>query len=236
MLHKFNQLSIRTKFMVCAVTILVLVGGMSGAVYIGIVENEAREQRAVRAADVVQTTDTLLMHLTNMELNFRSYLLTGSDDFIGAYEASYQAYQQDQILLAVLVQAEPEQVKELQQLAVAVRGWHNFLHQPTIRSRKAMKKNNSTASSLFIATALRGAQDFDEIRMRLNAIRTVEAQRSEASRQSAEAAALLLRATLLGGLLVTSVLSLGALSLLAGNIVRRVQRVTLAATRIADGD
>jgi rsbT co-antagonist protein RsbR len=236
MLHKFNQLSIRTKFMICAITILVLVGGMSGAVYIGIVENEAREQRVVRAADVVQTTDTLLMHLTNMELNFRSYLLTGSDDFIEAYEASYQAYQQEQILLAVLVQAQPEQVKELEQLAVAVRGWHNFLHQPTIRSRKAMKKNNSTASNLFIATALRGAQDFDEIRMRLNAIRTVEAQRSEASRQSAEAAALLLRAMLLGGMLVTSVLSLGALSLLAGNIVRRVQRVTLAATRIADGD
>jgi CHASE3 domain sensor protein/anti-anti-sigma regulatory factor len=236
MLHQFNQLSIRTKFLVCAITILVLVGGMSAAVYIGIVENEAREQRVVRAADVVHSTDALLMPLTNMELNFRGFLLTGSDTFLTAYEASYQEYRQEQALLAVLLLDEPEQTKELQQLEVTVSGWHNFLHQPTIRTRKAIKKSGGTVGDLFIATALRGAQDFDDIRVRLNAIRTIEMQRSDLYRQESQAAAVRLRVMLLVGLIVTSVLSLGALSFLASNIARRVQQVTKAATRIADGD
>jgi CHASE3 domain sensor protein/anti-anti-sigma regulatory factor len=236
MLHQFNQLSIRTKFLVCAITILILVGGMSAAFYIGIVENEAREQRVVRAADVVHSTDTLLMPLTNMELNFRGFLLTGSDTFLDAYEASYQEYQQEQTLFAALLLDDPEQTKELQQLDVAVRGWHNFLHQPTIRTRKAFKKSGSTVGDLFIATALRGAQDFDDIRVRLNAIRTIEMQRSDLYRQESQAAAVRLRVMLLVGLIVTSVLSLGALSFLASNIARRVQQVTKAATRIADGD
>jgi CHASE3 domain sensor protein/anti-anti-sigma regulatory factor len=236
MRHQFNQLSIRTKFLVCAITILVLVGGMSAAVYIGIVENEAREQRVVRAADVVHSTDALLMPLTNMELNFRGFLLTGSDTFLDAYEASYQEYQQEQTLLAALLLDEPEQTKELQQLEVAVSGWHNFLHQPTIRTRKALKKSGGTVGDLFIATALRGAQDFDDIRVRLSAIRTIEMQRSDVYRQESQAAAVRLRVMLLVGLIVTSVLSLGALSFLASNIARRVQQVTKAATRIADGD
>jgi rsbT co-antagonist protein RsbR len=236
MLRQFNQLSIRTKILVCAIAILALVGAMTGVVYAGIVGSEAREQRVVRAADVVRSTDTLLMHLTNLELNFRTYLLTGGEDFLTAYDASYQAYQQEETRLAGLVLDKPEQIKQLEQLDVTVRGWHNFLHQPTIRSRKALKRKSSSASDLFIATALRGAQDFNEIRMRLDAIRTAEVQRSDMYRQEAQNAALALRLTLLIGTLVASVLSLGALSFLASNIARRVQRVTWAATRIADGD
>ena len=96
--------------------------------------------------------------------------------------------------------------------------------------------SRSTPSDLFIATALRGAQDFDEIRMRLNAIRTVAVQHSDVYRQEAQAAAVRLRITLLLGMIVTSVLSLGTLSFLASNIARRVQRVTWAATRIAHSD
>jgi methyl-accepting chemotaxis protein len=83
---------------------------------------------------------------------------------------------------------------------------------------------------------LRGAQDFDDIRVRLNAIRTIEMQRSDLYRQESQAAAVRLRVMLLMGLIVTSVLSLGALSFLASTIARRVQQVTKAATRIADGD
>jgi CHASE3 domain sensor protein/anti-anti-sigma regulatory factor len=235
MLRQFNNLSIRTKILVCAITILVLVGIMAGVVYYGVVESEARDGRVVRADDVVRSTDTLLIQLTNMELDFRSYLFTGNDTFLASYEASHQAYQQEQTRLPPLVQDDPVQAEQLHQLDLAVQGWRNFLHQPTIQKRKSLKKGG-TAADLFVITALRGAQDFDEIRARLSAIRTAEVQRSDAYRQEARAAALWLRVTLLLGTLVTSVLSLGALSLLARSIARRVQRVTWAATRIAEGD
>jgi CHASE3 domain sensor protein/anti-anti-sigma regulatory factor len=236
MLRQFNHLSIRTKILVCAITILILVGIMTIVVYVGIVESEARDQRVVRAADVVQGTDTLLIQLTNMELDFRTYLLTGDAAFVTSYDANYQAYQQKQIRLAQLVGDDAAQAELLHQLDVTVRGWHNFLHQPTIRSRKALKKKSGTASDLFVSTALRGAHDFNDILLRLNAIRIAEVQRSDAYRQEAQAATLRLRLTLLVGTLITGVLSLSTLVFLASTIARRVQRVTLAATRIADGD
>jgi rsbT co-antagonist protein RsbR len=100
----------------------------------------------------------------------------------------------------------------------------------------AAQRPSTMASNLFVATALRGAQDFDAIRLRLSTIRAAEVQRSDAYRQEARAAKLQLQLVLLAGTVVTGVLSLGALSFLAGNIARRVQRVTVAATRIAEGD
>ncbi len=178
----------------------------------------------------------MLIQLTNMELDFRTYLLTGNAAFLASYEASYQAEQQEQLHLAQLVGDDAAQLDQLHQLDVAVSGWRNFLHLPTIRSRKAIQRTNTTASNLFVATALRGARDFDEIRMGLNAIRAAEVQRSDAYRQEAREANLRLRLVLLVGTVITGILSLGALSFLASNIARRVQRVTRAATRIAEGD
>jgi rsbT co-antagonist protein RsbR len=236
MLQYFNHLSIRAKVRVCAIAILVLVLGMASVVYIDIIENEARDQRVVRAADIVQASDMLLIQLTNMELDFRTYLLTGNAVFVTSYEASYQAEQQEQLHLAQLVGDDTTQVEQLHELDVAVSGWRNFLHLPTIRSRKAVQRTNTTASSLFVATALRGARDFNDIRLRLSAIRAAEVQRSDAYRQEAREANLRLRLVLLVGTSITGILSLGALSFLASNIARRVQRVTRAATRIAAGD
>jgi CHASE3 domain sensor protein/anti-anti-sigma regulatory factor len=236
MIQHFNHLSIRAKIRVCALAILVLVLGMASVVYIDIVENEARDQHVVRAADIVQGADALLIQLTNMELDFRTYLLSGDTAFATSYESSYQAEQQEQLRLAQLVGDDATQADQLHQLDVAVSGWRNFLHQPTIRSRKAVPRTSATASNLFVATALRGAQDFDEIRLRLNAIREVEVQRSDTYRQEAGAANLQLQLALLAGTTITGVLSLGALSFLASNIARRVQHVTMAATRIAEGD
>jgi anti-anti-sigma regulatory factor/CHASE3 domain sensor protein len=236
MLQYFNHLSIRAKVRVCAIAILVLVLGMASVVYIDIIENEARDQRVVRAADIVQASDMLLIQLTNMELDFRTYLLTGNAVFVTSYEASYQAEQQEQLHLAQLVGDDTTQVEQLHELDVAVSGWRNFLHLPTIRSRKAVQRTNTTASSLFVATALRGARDFNDIRLRLSAIRAAEVQRSDTYRQEAREANLRLRLVLLAGTSITGILSLGALSFLASNIARRVQRVTRAATRIAAGD
>jgi CHASE3 domain sensor protein len=210
MLQYFNHLSIRAKVRVCAIAILVLVLGMAGVVYIDIIENEARDQRVVRAADIVQASDMLLIQLTNMELDFRTYLLTGNAAFLTSYEASYQAEQQEQLHLAQLVGDDTAQLDQLHELDVAVSGWRNFLHLPTIRSRKAVQRTNTTANSLFVATALRGARDFNDIRLRLSAIRAAEVQRSDTYRQEAREANLRLRLVLLAGTSITGILSLGA--------------------------
>src|SRR5262249_24706326 len=85
-------------------------------------------------------------------------------------------------------------------------------------------------------TGYRGKVDFDHIRDRLAAIRTLEAQLADIRRAEALTSALELRVTLLAGTLVVSILCLGALSVLASNMALGVVRVSWAASRIARGD
>ncbi len=80
----FNNARIRAKILVCAVAILVLVGLMSSVVYYGIVASQNRDQLVIRANAIVMSTDALQVHLTTIELDFRSYLLTGDKAWLAA--------------------------------------------------------------------------------------------------------------------------------------------------------
>ena len=75
MRHWFNNAPIRAKILVCAIAIVVIVGTMSSVVYGGIVTSQARDQLVKRADAIIVSTDALQVHLTNIELAFRSYLL-----------------------------------------------------------------------------------------------------------------------------------------------------------------
>jgi rsbT co-antagonist protein RsbR len=235
MKHWFNNASIRVKISVCAITILAIVGAMTGAVYVGIVGSQARDERVILANDVVTSSDALLLHLTNMEMSYRSYLLTNSTTVLRPYEESYQAYTQEIAHAQELVRDDAAQVEQLREIDKLVQAWRTYVHQPGIQRRKALG-NKVSAGDVFIAIGYRGQKDFDDIRQHLSAIRASEIERSEERRQEASAAATMLRATLLGGMVVVSILSLGTLFLLANNISRRVGRVTWAATQIAGGN
>lgn len=232
----FNNARIRAKILVCAIAIVLLVGTMSSVVYYGIVASQERDQLVVRANAIVMSTDALQGHLTNIELAFRSYLLTGDKAWIKSYDDANLAYNGEFATLQVLVRDDPAQIEQLRQIDSGVQGWRIYVHQAGISIRKRLGKRPSAASDAFIATGYNGKVDFDHIRGQLVALRSAETQLADVRRQEAQTSALTLRVTLLAGTLIVSVLCLGALSLLAGNIARRVGRVTWAAERIATGD
>jgi len=232
----FNNARIRAKILVCAIAILVLVGTMSSVVYYGIVASQARDQLVERANAIIISTDALQVHLINTELAFRSYLLTGDKLWLATYDKSNREYDGEFVNLQALMQDDSQQKEQLRQIDLGVQGWRIYVHQVGIDLRKRLGKRPSAASDAFIATGLRGKQDYDGIRSRLVALRSAEAQLADARRQEAQLSALALRVTLLAGTLVVSVLCLGTLLLLASNIARRVGRVTWAAERIATGD
>ncbi|MEO7909661.1 MAG: CHASE3 domain-containing protein [Roseiflexaceae bacterium] len=215
---------------------MLIVGTMSGVVYSGIVASQERDQLVVHANAIVVSIDALQVHLTNIELAFRSYLLTGDKAWIAAYDQSNQAYDDEFASLKELVRNDQQQIEQLRQIDLEVKAWRIYVHQTGIRMRKRLGKSPSAASDAFIATGTNGKVDFDHIRSQLVALRTAETQLADTRRQEAETSALTLRVTLLAGTLVVSVLCLGTLSLLANNIARRVGRVTWAAERIATGD
>jgi CHASE3 domain sensor protein/anti-anti-sigma regulatory factor len=232
----FNNAPIRTKILICSIAILLIVGTMSGVVFWGINTSQARDQLVERADAIVMSSDAAQVHLTNVELAFRSYLLTGDKVWLTAYDTSNQAYDDEFVRLQTLVSDDPQQSEQLRQIEQEVQGWRIYVHQVGIGIRKRLGKRPSAASDAFTATGFRGKQDYDDIRSRLVVLRTVEAQLADVRRQEAQTSALALRATLLIGTLIVGVLCLGTLSLLASNIARRVGRVTWAAERIATGD
>jgi len=232
----FNNARIRNKILVCAVAILLIVGAMSGVVYNGIDTSQARDQLVERADAIIMSTDALQVYLTNIELAFRSYLLTGDKVWLTSYDKSNQAYDGEFATLQQLVRDDPPQSEQLRQIDQEVQGWRIYVHQVGIGIRKRLGKRPSAASDAFTATGFRGKQDYDDIRSRLVALRSSEAQLADVRRQEAQTSAIMLRVTLLTGTLVVGVLCLGTLSLLASNIARRVGRVTWAAERIATGD
>src|SRR4051812_33589039 len=88
----FNNAPIRAKILVCAATIVLIVGIMSGVLYLAIDASQERTQLVERAHAIVTSTDVLQFHLVNIELAFRSYLLTGDKAWLKTYDASNQAY------------------------------------------------------------------------------------------------------------------------------------------------
>jgi anti-anti-sigma regulatory factor/CHASE3 domain sensor protein len=232
----FNNARIHTKILICAIAILLIVVAMSGAVYYGIDTSQSRDQLVERADAIIISTDGLQMRLANIELAFRSYLLTGDKTWLTAYDKANQEYDTDFATLQELVRDDTRQSEQLRQISQEVQGWRIYVHQVGIGIRKRLGKRPSAASDAFIATGLRGKSDYDDIRTRLITLRTAEAQLADVRRQEAQTSAIALRVTLLAGTLIVSVLCLGTLSLLASNIARRVGRVTWAAERIAGGD
>lgn len=232
----FNNARIRTKILICAIAIVLIVGTMSSVVYHGIVANQERAQLVEHTNAILISTDALQRHLINIELDFRSYLLTGDKAWLAAYDVTNQAYNGEFTTLQTLVRDDPVQSEQMRQIDSEVKGWRIYVHQAGISIRKRLGKRPSAASDAFIATGFRGKEDFIHIRDRLVALRSAETQLADMRREDAERSALTLRVTLLVGTLVVSVLCLGTLSLLASNIVRRVGRVTWAAERIATGD
>jgi len=232
----FNNAPIRAKILVCAVAILLTVGIMSGVVYRAIDTSQDRAQLVERAHTIVTSTDVLQGHLLNIELAFRSYLLTGDKAWLKTYDASNQAYDDEFATLQELVRDDSAQSEELSQIARVVQGWRIYVHQVGIGIRKRLGKRPSAASDAFIATGTTGKVDFDYIRTSLITLRNTQAQITDIRLQEAQTAAIALRVVLLTGTLVVSVLCLGTLSLFASNIARRVGRVTWAAEHIASGD
>src|ERR1043165_9494461 len=103
----FNNARIRTKILVCAVAILLIVGAMSSVVYLGINASQERDQLVERANAIVMSTDALQVHLTNIELAFRSYLLTGDKIWLTSYDKSNQAYDAEFAALQELMRDDP---------------------------------------------------------------------------------------------------------------------------------
>src|SRR5262249_33826879 len=92
MRSSFQHLSIRTKIIVCAILILLIVVSMSTLVYDGIVVSQTRDEEVAQTTEIVSAIDALQLQLVNMELGYRGFLLLGNDASLEPYTTGYQSY------------------------------------------------------------------------------------------------------------------------------------------------
>ena len=77
---------------------------------------------------MVISTDALQVHLTNIELAFRSYLLTGDKVWLTSYDKSNQAYDGEFVNLQALVRDDLQQSEQLHQIDLEVQAWRVYVH------------------------------------------------------------------------------------------------------------
>jgi CHASE3 domain sensor protein/anti-anti-sigma regulatory factor len=232
----FRHLRIRTKILLCAILVLVIVVSMSGVVYRGILVSQTRDQAVAHTTEIISAIDDVQLQIVNMEMGYRGFLIIGDDAFLAPYTTGYQSYSRTYARLRELVGDDAQPFDQLIQIDRAVQRWHNGILESGIQVRRLINGTNNAAFTAFTTTDSTSQHAFEDLRARVAALRAVEVARSTAQRQEAEAAALNLQATLWIGSVLAIVASLGLLGLLATNLARRVGVVTQAAIHMADGE
>jgi CHASE3 domain sensor protein/anti-anti-sigma regulatory factor len=229
-----HNLGIRSKIMVCALLVLLIVVGMASWVYNGIVVSQARDQDAAQTAEVISAIDAVHLQLVNMELGYRGFLIVADDPLLAPYTTGYQSYTHTTAHMRELLHDDAQQLERLNQLDKAVQRWHTSVLETGIALRRMLIGAHDAAYTAF-TTDNASTHAFADLTARLAAFRTVETDRSSVRRQEAQAAASHLKTTLVVGSVLAVLASLGLLWLLATNIARRVGHVTGAALRMAEG-
>jgi CHASE3 domain sensor protein/anti-anti-sigma regulatory factor len=232
----FQHLRIRTKILIGATLVLLIVVSMSGLVYHGILVSQTRDQAVAHTMEIISAIDDVQLQITNMEAGYRGFLIVGDDTFLGPYTTGYQSYSRTYARLRELVGDDPRPFDQLIQIDRAVQRWHNGVLESGIQIRRLINGTNNAALTAFTNTDSTGRHAFEDLRARVAALRAVEAEHSAAQRQEAEVAALNLQTTLWIGSGLAIVASLGLLGLLATRLARRVGVVTQAAVHMADGE
>jgi CHASE3 domain sensor protein/anti-anti-sigma regulatory factor len=231
----WQDLGIRSKIMVCTILVLLIVVSMAGWVYYGIVVSQARDQEATQTTAVLSAIDAMHLQLVNMELGYRGFLIVGDDALLTPYSTGYQSYTHTSAQVRDLLQTDTQQLKRLSQLDKAVKSWHNSVLESGIAVRRMLTGSHDAAYTAFITDNETSKHAFMNLTAQIATFRTIETDRSTTRLQQAQAAAMNLKVTLIGGSILTVLASLGLLWLLATNIARRVGHVTQAARRMAEG-
>jgi rsbT co-antagonist protein RsbR len=175
------------------------------------------------------------LQLVNMELGYRGFLIVGDDSLLIPYTTGYESYTRTSAQVRDLLQADTQQLKRLSQLDQAVKSWHNNVLESSIAVRRMLTGSRDAAYTGFITNNETSKHAFTNLTTQIAAFRTIETDHSTMRLQQAQAAALNLKVTLIGGSILALLASLGLFWLLATNIARRVGQVTQAARRMAEG-
>jgi rsbT co-antagonist protein RsbR len=236
MTYLLHNLSLRAKLLLFATVIQIALLLTGGIIYNETVQSQQRSLVLLRTIRIINTTEALQAQLSTMDMSARGYMLTGNPIFIDPY--GHASYASDQLLgqLQGQIQDEPSQIALLTEIGQHLQAWRTNFLSPGLTQREALTQTDPAAEATLTQRAGEAKRTFDRLQVRFDTFRSYELDQVEQRQQEARQSAEQLRITLI---ICTVLLVMGSLVgfwLLASRIARRVQRVTQAARRMADGD
>ncbi len=233
----FQDLRIRTKLLGALGAVALLTVVLSGVMYLAIRAHQAAEADVTHTLRVINQADQAYNALLMARSAYRGYLLSGGVETVQSYSASYQTAQQQLASLQTLTADNPTQVARWQRIEQRAEAWRTEVAEPGIALRQRVAAGEGTMDDIVAyANATQIRTPFTEIRQLFDDARGAEEQLlldRQAREQHQNTVTLWVLA---GGAAVTVVLGLLIVTALSNEIGGAMDRLTVAARQIADGD
>jgi methyl-accepting chemotaxis protein len=248
-MNKLNDIRVQVKILSVVGLIVLLNIIVAVVVYWGINDSQQREDDVNFTHMVISTSDELLLQVVNMETGERGFTISGDEEFLEPYNRGVRNYREVSAELRTLLENRgQEEVTEegrsiiTQQLALLddvdarVEEWRTEVLDPIIEMRREVRRGNMEFEEVaeFLASGA-GRDRQNAIEERIHEFRAVEEELLAERAAESDNAAATLQTTLVGGSLLALFFGLMPAIIISNSIARRVNMVSTAATRMADG-
>jgi len=232
---RLSDLKIATRlYLGFGAVVLVLIWLVSLS-YFNFARLRSANEMNVHTYQVLGEVDAALAALVDTETGERGFALTGKDASLEPYNGGKEAFRQHLDAARKLTADNPHQQDRLQRLAAEQQKWLDSAIDPTIKLRRGAQ-DADIAAVVAAEQEGKGKQGMDAMRKLVADIKAEESGLMGERSKMADALALTMSRTLIGGGILAVVLGVAVAIWLARNITSPLGYAVRVAKRVAEGD
>lgn len=171
---------------------------------------------------VIDLTNRIEKHLLDMQTGQRGYLITGDTAYLEPYTTSKAEWQKDYFRLNQLVSDNPSQQQRLASVKMTIEQWIESAGERAI----ALKKANDNAGIAEFYRKDPGKAYMNEMRSQFEIFRETENRLTQERAAGLDDQNAALKTALYAMLVIVTIISAAAATLISGSILRTIQEVT----------
>lgn len=171
---------------------------------------------------VIDLTNRIEKHLLDMQTGQRGYLITGDTAYLEPYTTSKAEWQKDYFRLSQLVSDNPSQQQRLASVKMTIEQWIESAGERAI----ALKKANDNAGIAEFYRKDPGKAYMNEMRSQFEIFRETENRLTQERAAGLDDQNAALKTALYAMLVIVTIISAAAATLISGSILRTIQEVT----------
>ena len=231
------RLSLRMKMFGGFGIALLIVAGVGAFSYRTTGENQTNAFWIDHTHNVIGEAEGALAELVNMETGYRSFLVTGQDEFLDPYNGGREAYKQNLTTLQTLTSDNPAQVARWQDLEQRAAAWQAEITEPGIALRNEVTAGAMTSADVIaFETSGEGKRHFDGMRAIFADAIGEEQRLLEIRGADGEASAGMLKQVVLWGTVFAIAAGAVIAFFLSRTITSGIDKMRRAAVGISGGD